>query len=80
MHLSQQTPPNNPKTGTREAALERALLEKFLKRKGYRLKDLSDLPEEEAKALMTEASRYASLKLAVMDSTASFREKIHRPD
>jgi hypothetical protein len=63
-----------------QSGLERVLLEEFLRGKGYRLSDLDRLPEEEAKALMIEACRYASLKLAQLESTARFREEIRRPD
>jgi hypothetical protein len=61
-----------------ESALERVLLEEYLTSKGYHLIDLNKLPEEKVKALMTEASRYASLKLAQVESTAHFREEIRR--
>jgi hypothetical protein len=63
-----------------QSALERMLLEEFLRGKGYRLSDLDRLPKEEAKALMIEACRFASLKLAQLESTAHFREEIRRPD
>jgi hypothetical protein len=61
-----------------ESALERVLLEEYLTGKGYHLADLSKLPEEQVRELMTEASRYASLKLAQVESTAHFREEIRR--
>jgi hypothetical protein len=61
-----------------ESALERVLLEEYLSSKGYHLADLNQLPEQEVKRLMTEASRYASLKLAQVESTAHFREEIRR--
>jgi hypothetical protein len=41
--------------------------------------DLCNLPEEEAKALMIEACKYASLKLAQVESEAHFRETIREP-
>jgi hypothetical protein len=62
-----------------QAAMEKALIEAYLKAKGYSLKDLHELPEEQAKALMTEACEYASLRLAQVESTAHFRDKIHKP-
>lgn len=62
-----------------QAALEKTLLEEFLKSKGHTFKDLCNLPEEEAKTLMIEACKYASLKLAQVESTARFREKIKEP-
>ena len=62
-----------------QAAMEKALIEAYLKAKGYSLKDLQDLPEEQAKKLMTEACEYASLRLAQVESTVHFRDKIHGP-
>lgn len=62
-----------------QSAMERTLIEEFLQSKGYSFKDLCNLPEEEAKALMIEACKYASLKLARVESKAHFREKIRGP-
>lgn len=63
-----------------QSAMEKLLLEEYLRNKGYHLADLKRLPEAQAKALMTEASQYASLKLAQVESTVHFREKIRGPD
>ena len=63
-----------------QAAMEKTLIEQYLQTKGYSFKDLCNLPEEEARALMIEACKYASLKLAQVESTAHFREKIREPD
>ena len=63
-----------------QAAMEKTLIEQYLRSKGYSFKELCKLPEEEAKALMIEACQYASLKLAQVESTAHFREKIREPD
>jgi hypothetical protein len=62
-----------------QSAMEKTLLEEYLQSKGYLFKDLCNLPEEEAKALMIEACRYASLKLAQVESTAHIRENIRWP-
>lgn len=62
-----------------QSAMERTMLEEYLKSKGYRFKDLCNLPEEEVKNLMIEACKYASLKLAQVESTAHIREKIRWP-
>lgn len=62
-----------------QSAMERTLLEEYLQSKGYSFKDLCNLPEEKAKILMIEACKYASLKLAQMESTAHVRESIRRP-
>ena len=62
-----------------QSALERNLIEEYLKGKGQRLETLAQLPEEEAKVLMREACRYASLKLAEIESRAHMRDSIHDP-
>ena len=61
------------------SALERKFIKKYLHDKGYRLEDLQGLPIEEAKRLMTKACRYASLKLAEIESKAKLRKEIHFP-
>lgn len=61
-----------------ESALERMLIESYLKQKGFSsIKELSNLPKEVAKQLMMEACRYASLKLAEVESTGRFQKDIH---
>jgi Fe-S-cluster-containing hydrogenase component 2 len=62
-----------------QSKMEKTLLEQYLKTRGYTFKDLCDLPEEEAKSLMIEACKYASLKLAQVESAARFRETIREP-
>lgn len=62
-----------------ESFMEKMLLEEYLRGKGFELKDLHTLPEEQARRLMTEASQYASLKMAQVESSAHFREKIRGP-
>lgn len=62
-----------------ETALERNLIIEFLRTRNYCLEDLEALPEEEAKKLMEEASRYASLKLSEIESKNRFRREIRAP-
>jgi hypothetical protein len=62
-----------------QSAMEKMLLEEFLHGKGHSLADLNKLPKAQAKALMSEACQYASLRLAQVESTAHFREKIRGP-
>jgi hypothetical protein len=62
-----------------QSALERRFIKEFLLGKGYRPADLSKLPEGEAKQLMRDACKYASLKLAEVESRAQFREDIRGP-
>jgi len=61
------------------SALERKLIKQYLHGKGYSLEDLHGLPKEETKRLMTEACRYASLKLAEIEAKAKLRKEIHFP-
>jgi hypothetical protein len=61
-----------------ESALERMLIESYLKDKGFAsIKEFSKLPKDKAKQLMQEACRYASLKLAEVESTDRFQKDIH---
>ena len=67
-----------------EAPLEKMYIEAYLQRRGYTLhcdgqplRSICDLPEAEAKRLMTGASTYASTKLAEVESRAHFVEEIH---
>jgi hypothetical protein len=62
-----------------QSVLERKLIEEYLTEKGYRLSDLQALPERDARRLMREACRYASLKLAEVESRAQLRKEIHYP-
>jgi hypothetical protein len=57
--------------------LERLYIDEYLHEKGYSIKELNALPELDATRLMIEASQYASLKLAELESRARLRTKIH---
>jgi hypothetical protein len=62
-----------------QSALEKQLVEDYLKTKGYTRQDLQSLDKETAKNLMKEACTHASLKLAELESKTRFREKIRAP-
>lgn len=62
-----------------QSALERKYIEDYLKSQGASLENLGKLPKEEQQHLMREASKYASLKLAEVESRAKFRDDIHAP-
>ena len=62
-----------------QSALERRFIKEYLQDKGFQLEDLKRLPLNESKQLMTEACRYASLKLAEVESKAKFRKEIRGP-
>ena len=57
--------------------LEDVLFETYLEGKGYKLEDLKNLPEKEAKQLMKEASIYASGKLAEVEVKARLMQVLH---
>ncbi len=60
-----------------QAALERKLIEEYLRSKGYCLHDLGRLPRAEAKKLMIETCAFATARLAEVESRAKFQQKIH---
>jgi hypothetical protein len=62
-----------------QSALERNLIREYLRGKGYKMQDLRNLPEDEAKRLMREACQYATFKLAEVESRAKFRREIQLP-
>jgi hypothetical protein len=66
-------------TGGPQSILERRLIREYLHNEGYSLEDLRKLPKEEARHLMEDACKYASLKLAEVESRALFREEIRGP-
>lgn len=61
-----------------QSMLEKRYIEQYLKSRGYRLSDLDRLQPEIARRLRTEASAYASLKLAELESKARFKHSIHK--
>lgn len=62
-----------------ESALERKLILEYLQNKGVQVADLSKMPKAEADAIMKEACRYASFKLAEVEARSKFRRKIESP-
>jgi hypothetical protein len=59
-----------------KADLEMKYIDEYLREKGFETLELDTLPEQQAARLMAEASRYASLKLAELESRARLRTKI----
>lgn len=68
---------NNQPMEDIHAFLEKTLIEAYLKGKGYLLEDLKNLPKAEAKQLMTEASTFASCKLAELEDRAHLVQELH---
>jgi hypothetical protein len=54
------------------ALMERSLIDEFLQAHGASLATLHKLPDDQAEALLKEASRYASTKLVEIESRARF--------
>ena len=68
---------STPKYNTAYTELERQFITDYLESKGYSRQDLTDLPVEKARQLRIGACRYASLKLAEIESKVKFRQSIH---
>jgi len=59
------------------AQLERAFIEEYLQGRGHRLKDVRELPTEQADALMKEAAAYASGRLTEVETRAHLVSDLH---
>ena len=57
--------------------LERALIDEFMRARGYDPLKLADLPEEERQTLRKEASVYASARLTEVESRSHVLHDIH---
>jgi hypothetical protein len=63
-----------------EKILELMFIDEYLKNRGFPLlRELCHLSETEIKLIMIEACKYASSKLAEVDSKDKFLRSIHRP-
>jgi hypothetical protein len=60
-----------------QAQLARSYIEEYLRSKSFTTKSLRDLPEAEARRLRVEASTYAALKLAEVETRAHMMGEIH---
>lgn len=63
-----------------EGRLETALIEEFLRARGLDASALRALPHEDARHILTEASVYASAKLAEVEARARFVHDLHGED
>jgi hypothetical protein len=59
------------------AHLERALIEQFIRTRGYDPARLKDLKEDERRKLLRDASAYAAAKLAEVESRAHYVDELH---
>jgi hypothetical protein len=62
------------------AEVEKMYIAEYLKGKGYSVEALAELPKAAAEALMKEASLYASLKLAELETGAALVGTLHLDD
>jgi hypothetical protein len=60
------------------SGLERALIEEFIRQRGYEPLRLGDLPAAERDTLLRDASRYASARLCEVESRSHFVDELHR--
>jgi len=58
------------------SSLEWKYIQDFLSSKGYQMEDIRMMPAIQVKRIMTEACSHVSLKLAELESRASFMGKI----
>lgn len=64
-----------------QAPLEIMFIDEYLQSKGFSsIKELCNLPKIEAKKLLIDACRFASLRLAEIESKARFKGAIHYQD
>ncbi len=59
--------------------LERALIEEFVRTRGYDPSRLGELADQEREKLLSEASSYASAKLMEVEARSHFLEELHDP-
>lgn len=59
-----------------KSVLEQAFIEEYLKSRGTTMEGLKKLPPEEARHLMEEACRFASVKLTEIEARAGYRHKV----
>jgi hypothetical protein len=69
---------SDPQVGDAQLArFERALIDEFVRGRGYDPLKLQDLPEEERAALLKAASVYASGRLVEVETRSHFLQDIH---
>ena len=62
-----------------QSALEKKYIQDYLESQGANFESLSRLPKDDMQRLMREACKYASLKLAEVESRAKFSHEINAP-
>ena len=57
--------------------LERALIDEFVRQRGYDPQGLSGLPEREREELLKQASQHASARMAEVEARSHYLDEIH---
>jgi len=76
LHDKTDVPPREDQS----AQLEKALMNEFFELRHLTPADLATLPQDELHRLMTEASAYASSKLAEVEARAHYVHDLHHND
>lgn len=61
----------------RQGQLERALIDEYIRARGFDPRRVNELPDEQLRRLLTDASIYAAAKLAEVESRAHYVHEIH---
>lgn len=72
-----QNQPDPPPAHSHFEQLEQALIDDFLRTRGYEYAQLASLPDTQRGTLLKEASVYASSRLAEVDSRWHLLNEIH---
>jgi hypothetical protein len=59
------------------AGLERAIIEEFIRARGYDPARLQDLPEDVRRRVQSDASTHAAARLAEMEARAHYVQELH---
>ena len=69
--------PDPPAMQPPHGQLERALIDEFVRQRGYDPQGLAGLPEQEREELLKQASVHASARLAEIESRSHYLDEVH---
>jgi hypothetical protein len=69
--------PDRPPLQSPLGQLERALIDEFVRERGYDPAHLAELPEREREELLKQASLHASARLAEVESRSHYIDEVH---
>jgi hypothetical protein len=72
-----QQRPDTPVLQAPLGQLERALIEEFIRQRGYDPQKLADLPDGAREELLKHASLYASARMAEVESRSHYLDEVH---